>query len=87
MGFTRAEFLRLLPAALRHYPYTLAGNHIQVTVEGKPLHITLGDEQVRRIAALALPWIPVEFDYTQLDEAAFQTFLQHFDLYYRKGGG
>ncbi|EIJ34842.1 hypothetical protein [Thiothrix nivea] len=87
MGFTRAEFLQLLPAALRNYPYTQDGDRIQVMVDGKPLIITLGEQQVRRIAMLALPWIPVEFDYTQLDEASFQTFLKRFDLYYRKGGG
>ncbi|HRJ52698.1 MAG TPA: hypothetical protein PLE99_08015 [Candidatus Thiothrix moscowensis] len=87
MGFTRAEFLQLLPAALHGYAYTQDDNHIHVTLEGKSLRITLGEEQVRRIAALALPWVPVEFDYAQLDEVAFQTFLRRFDLYYRKGGG
>ena len=87
MGFTRAEFLRILPAALHHYPYTLEHNRIHVSIAGKPLIITLGDEQVRRIAMLALPWIPVEFAYAAVEESAFQNFLRQFDLYYRKGGG
>ncbi|MBU0654100.1 MAG: hypothetical protein KJ914_03095 [Gammaproteobacteria bacterium] len=87
MGFTRVEFLRILPAALHDYPYTQEHDCIQVTVDGKLLTITLGEEQVRRIAMLALPWIPVEFDYSRIGDVPFQTFLRQFDLYYRKGGG
>lgn len=87
MGFTRVEFMRILPAALHDYPYHVEGNSIVVNIGDKTLHITLGEEQVRRIALLALPYIPVAFDYTQVDETAFKTFLKQFDLYYRKGGG
>lgn len=87
MGFTRVEFLRILPAALRHYPYTQIDNRIEIWIQDKPLIITLGEEQVRRIAMLALPYIPVTFDYAAIPEQDFKTFLQQFDLYYRKGGG
>lgn len=87
MGFTRVEFMRILPAALHDYPFRVADDRIEVEVDGKPVVITLGEEQVRRIALLALPYIPVEFDHAQVDEAAFKTFLRQFDLYYRKGGG
>lgn len=87
MGFTRVEFMRILPAALHDYPFRLEGNCISVEIGDKTLRITLGEEQVRRIALLALPYIPVEFDYAQVDETDFQTFLKQFDLYYRKGGG
>ncbi|UJS25986.1 hypothetical protein [Thiothrix winogradskyi] len=87
MGFTRAEFLQLLPAALHDYPYTHSGDAIHIWVKGVPLTLTLGVEQVRRIAILALPYIPVTFTYAGVAEADFQTFLRQFDLYYRKGGG
>lgn len=87
MGFTRVEFLRILPAALRNYSYTQVDNRIEVLIQGKPLIITLGEEQVRRIAMLALPYIPVTFNYAAVPEQAFKVFLQQFDLYYRKGGG
>lgn len=87
MGFTRAEFLQLLPAALHDYPYTHRGDDIHVWVQGVPLTMTLGVEQVRRIAMLALPYIPVTFTYAGVAEADFQAFLRQFDLYYRKGGG
>lgn len=87
MGFTQLEFMRLLPAALREHSYHVDGQTIHVEVEGKPLVIRLGAEQVRRIALLTLPYIPVEFDYHALEEDTFKRFLQRFDLYYRKGGG
>lgn len=87
MGFTRAEFLQLLPAALHGYPYTQTSDAIQVMLGTQRLVITLGPEQVRRIALLALPYVPVEFDAGGVDAAAFEVFLRQFDLYYRKGGG
>ncbi len=79
--------MRILPAALHDYPFREEGSCIFVNIGDKTIQITLGEEQVRRIALLALPYIPVEFDYTQVDEADFKTFLKQFDLYYRKGGG
>lgn len=87
MGFTRVEFMRILPAALHDYPFRVEDSCIFVNIGDKTIQITLGEEQVRRIALLALPYIPVEFDYSQIDETDFKTFLKQFDLYYRKGGG
>lgn len=87
MGFTRAEFMRILPAALHDYPYTLHDDVIQIDVAGQVLLIRIGEQQMRRVALLALPYLPVTFDYAQVDEVSFKTFLKQFDLYYRKGGG
>ena len=86
MGFTLPEFLKLLPAALHGYAYTCHDSIIEIAVDGTPLVITLGEQQVRRIALLALPYLPIRFDYAG-SEHSFQTFLKQFDLYYRKGGG
>ena len=79
--------MRILPSALRNYPYTIDGDIITVTVDNAPLPIELGAEQVRRIALLALPYIPVSFDHSGVSDDAFRQFLTQFDLYYRKGGG
>ena len=87
MGFTRVEFMRILPSALHGYPYTVDSDRIVIGIDGNRLSITLGDEQVRKIALLELPYMEVVFDYRDVDEQAFRTFLKQFDLYYRKGGG
>ncbi|MEZ5479336.1 MAG: hypothetical protein R3E95_18185 [Thiolinea sp.] len=91
MGFTRPEFMRILPSALHDYPYRIDGDQIHITPPESPDHtitIRLGAEAVRRIALLALPYLHVEFDFSTVDdEAVSRRFLTQFDLYYRKGGG
>lgn len=87
MGFTRKEFMRILPSALHGYPYNVDGNDIGISLDGTRLTISLGEERVRKIALLELPYMEVLFNYTEFDEAAFRSFLKQFDLYFRKGGG
>lgn len=87
MGFTRAEFLQLLPAALRGYPYRCVVDEVRIQVGEYGLTITLGEERQRRIASLVLPLLPVTFAAPGMPVAEFQQFLAQFDLYYRKGGG
>jgi len=87
MGYQQAEFMRTLPAALHGYPHTIEDGLIRVQLPSGELHITLGEQQQRRIALLSLPWLPVTFDYGAIPEPEFRTFLQQFDLYFRKGGG
>jgi hypothetical protein len=87
MGFTRAEFMRILPSALHGYAYRVHDDSILVEVSGSRVTIRLGQERIRQIALLRLPCLDVEFDHAEVDEPAFRQFLRQFDLYYRKGGG
>lgn len=82
--------MRILPSALHDYPYTLDGDTIRISPPESPdkaITITLGDEAVRKIALLRLPYMPVDFDFSEVDETVHKRFLQQFDLYFRKGGG
>jgi hypothetical protein len=87
MGFTRAEFMQILPSALRNHTYHIDDQLITIPLASGLITIQLGAEQVRKIARLALPYLPVSIDFTNIPAEDFQKFLQHFDLYYRKGGG
>jgi hypothetical protein len=87
MGFTRAEFMRILPSALHGYSHAIEGDSIRVDIDDSRLSISLGEERVRKIALLQLPYMEVVFDYREVDAQAFRTFLKQFDLYFRKGGG
>lgn len=87
MGFTRAEFMQILPSALRKYAYQIDDNLITIQLSTGLVSIQLAAEQVRRIALLALPYLPMTIDFTNLSEVEAKQFLQHFDLYYRRGGG
>lgn len=87
MGFTRAEFMQILPSALRHYSYQIETDLITIQVATGWVTIQLAAEQVRRIALLALPYLPMTIQFIDLTTAETKQFLDQFDLYYRKGGG
>lgn len=87
MGFTRAEFMQILPTALRNFPYQIDQQLITIQLPNGVVTIQLQAEQLRQIALLALPYLPMTIDFSNLPEADAQHFLDHFDLYYRRGGG
>lgn len=90
MGYTRTEFMRTLPAAMHDYEYAVAGDVISIVAPeaaDKTMTITLGAEDVRKIAMIRIPFMYVDFDFTQVDEAVSKRFLAQFDLYFKKGGG
>ena len=79
--------MKILPSALRKHPYQIEDDLITIQVATGLVTIQLAAEQVRRIALLALPYLPMTITFMQLSEPEIQQFLQTFDLYYRKGGG
>lgn len=90
MGYTRPEFMRTLPSALHDYDYTVEGDVITIIAPeapGKSMTITLGSEAVRKIAMIRIPYMHVDFDFTQVEAAVHKRFLAQFDLYFKKGGG
>lgn len=87
MGFTRAEFMQTLPSALRNYSYQISDDLITIAVANGSVTIQLQAEQVRRIALLALPYLPMNIQFISLSDTEFKQFLTQFDLYYRRGGG
>ena len=90
MGYTRPEFMRTLPAALHDYEYHIEGDVITIIppeAADKTMTITLGSEAVRKIALIRIPYIHVDFDFSQVEEAVHRRFLTQFDLYFKKGGG
>lgn len=87
MGYTHAEFLRLLPKALNSAALHVEGNRITVDDGTRRLLIELGPESERRIANLRLPITPVSLAFTGYNEAEIETALERFWRAYQKGGG
>jgi len=87
MGFTREEFMRILPAATAGRALKTHNNEIEVTVNRGSLTITLGEQRVRKIASLALPYLTVGFTFKNLVESEVSDFMDYFDLRYQRGGG
>lgn len=87
MGLERAEFLRLLPAAVGHGNYTVNGGIIRIEHPAGTIEIRLHPTETRRIALLGILATRVEFGFGGLTEVERGAFLERFDRYYQKGGG
>jgi len=87
MGLDRAEFLRLLPAAVAPRPYRLEGDSIRVEDPAGCVRIRLHPTTERRIAGLGLPVTRVEFRFQGLDETARRIFMEQFGRHFQRGGG
>lgn len=84
MTLSRAEFLRLLPLALAAYPHAVDGEFIR----GRNWHIRLTPlDDLRYGEWVRLPRHRVEIEFSDAFSGVPETFLQRFDLYYRRGGG
>ncbi|MDC0948244.1 hypothetical protein OAS86_02715 [Gammaproteobacteria bacterium] len=86
MGYSRAEFLGMLSAALRGYDYRLEGNRISIDHPAGRLRIDFGPEGQRQIALLTLPTLDVRFE-AELPPDEWRAFKARFDLAMRRGGG
>ena len=86
MGITRADFLRLLPAAVGQAPFYLEGDEIHG--DGAPSwRIKLREMPQRRIALLALPVLDVELVIDAPSGTEAKAFLDRFLLGFQRAGG
>lgn len=60
---------------------------IVVTVADGRIEISLGTERSRTIGSFRLPVTTVNFRVCGVSAALLKTFMERFDLYFRRGGG
>ena len=87
MGITHAEFHRILPSLFTDAVPVVQGSTVSASWPGRRLVITLGAEQQRRIALLALPRTVVTLDFHGFTPDQRSAFLSHFDRRFQRGGG
>ena len=87
MAGSHRDFFRILPKAMGEVPYEVDGTTVHGRLDGGTLRIEVGEERVRRIALLALPYAEVCFTFRGVPEARQQAFKRRFDLSYQRGGG
>ena len=86
MGITRAEFLRLLPAAVGHAPFRIEGDEIHGD-GALSWRIKLRERPQRRIALIALPVLDVELDIDAPSGTEAKAFIDRFLLGFQRAGG
>jgi len=87
MGYTHAEFLRLLPKAVDGALLRVKGNRIIVDDGARRLRIEIGLESERRLGNFRLPVTPVSLAFAGYSEAEVEAALERFRRVFQKGGG
>jgi hypothetical protein len=87
MTIARAEFLRLLPAAVDRANLRVDGDEIRPCDGNADWRIVLSSLDDLRLGAIRLPRQRVELYFAGNDAEGQRRFLARFELYYRRAGG
>ena len=87
MGMTLREFMRTLPAAVFPLPWKRDAGLVIIRHPAGRIRLSLQESPNRRIGALELPVLRVDFLFSGLDTAERGEFMRHFDLSFHRGGG
>jgi len=87
MGCTEGELRAWLPGASAGHTITWYAQGADIELDQGCVSIRWHALVPRRIALIVLPRLAVHFDAKGVDEAAWQRFMRHFDLYTQRGGG
>jgi len=87
MGYTHADFLRLLPKAVGDADIRIDGRVIRIAAGERRLRIDLSEESVRRLGHFRLPVTHVRLTFSGYSEAEREAALERFWRAYQKGGG
>ena len=87
MTISHSDFFRILPKALKSYPYEQVDNVITITLDKGEISIFLSEERHRQIASLLLPVTDVTFQLKNVAENTKSKFFEQFDRAYHRGGG
>lgn len=87
MGITRAEFLRLLPVAVRHEPFRVSGDDIVGERGPMPWRIRLEERPGRPFGAVTIPVLGVRLELQGASDAQAGAFVERFLLGFQRAGG
>ncbi len=89
MGFSEAEFYRLLPAAIGKYRMEREGKVSRISHPTKQQELivkvlSLGE---RRLGMIRIPRVEVTFQFIGFHPDERSRFMTYFDYRYQRGGG
>ena len=87
MNISRADFERLLPAAVGYVPIARDGDTYAGGGAAGRWRVRFGAGEILAIASLRIELHEVVIELTGFDVAGEVAFLHRFDLYFQKGGG
>ena len=87
MALTRADFLRLLPVAVGHAPFRVAGDEILAEGGTVAWRIRLEERSGRPFGPVALPVLAVTLSLDGATAEDARAFRERFLLGYQRAGG
>jgi hypothetical protein len=87
MGFTEADWVSVLPGALRGRLHELAPGQLSAALDSGTLLLRWQVLPPRCIALMRMPRLAVQFDFGDTAETERQALMKYFDLYTQRGGG
>ena len=87
MSITRADFLRLLPAAVGHQAFSVEGGRIEHRDGRRSWSIRLTALPDLSIGLVRLARHRVVLAFEGYGEEEVAAFIRRFELYFRRGGG
>jgi len=87
MTITRADFRRLLPAAVNHVPFTEEKDAFVHENGVRSWRIGFAPLPQLRIGLIRLERHHVGFEFTGYSAAEIEAFMVRFEMYFRRGGG
>ena len=87
MTITRADFRRLLPAAVDHVPYAEVDEAFVHRDGERGWRIGLASLPQLEIGLIRLERHRVDFDFDGYSPREVDEFMARFELYFRRGGG
>jgi hypothetical protein len=87
MGCTADELRSWLPGASGGRAIEWHQSGAVVAIDAGHATLSWQTLEPRRIALITLPRLHVRMEARGVDEAAWQRFMKHFDLYTQRGGG
>jgi hypothetical protein len=87
MGITRAEFLRLLPAAVGHAPWRIEGGDIVAKGPPPAWRIRMEEKPGRRFGPVCVPVLAVTLGLEALGDEEARAFVERFLRAFQRAGG
>ncbi len=87
MGCTSEELRAWLPGASKGRAIEWREQAALIAIDEGHAMLSWRTLEPRRIALITLPRLHVQIEARGVDEAAWQRFMKHFDLYTQRGGG
>jgi hypothetical protein len=87
MTITRADFRRLLPAAVDHVAFIEEDRAFSYAEAGRGWRIGFAPLPLLRLGLIRLERHQIDFSFTGFSAGEIDAFMARFEMYFRRGGG